>query len=203
MLTTDAVVDAADADTALRAATACDLRPRSTPTAACPPTTRCCCWPTARRRDARSRRLRGGGARACAPTWPRQLLADAEGATKQVAIEVGGAATEADAVEVGRAIARSNLLKCALFGNDPNWGRVLAAVGTTRAAFDPDAIDVAMNGVTVCRASAAAADRAAGRPHPAATCTIVVDLHAGGAGATIWTNDLSVAYVHENSAYST
>jgi glutamate N-acetyltransferase / amino-acid N-acetyltransferase len=131
-----------------------------------------------------------------------QLLADAEGATKEVAIEVGGAATDDDAVEVGRAIARNNLLKCALFGNDPNWGRVLAAIGTTRASFDPDAIDVAINGIQVCRNGAAGEDRSqvdlSGR-----NIAIVVDLNAGASSATIWTNDLSHAYVEENSAYST
>ncbi|MEO3818967.1 bifunctional glutamate N-acetyltransferase/amino-acid acetyltransferase ArgJ [Plantactinospora sp. B24E8] len=131
----------------------------------------------------------------------RQLLSDAEGATKEIAIEVVGAADEDDAVEVGRAVARNNLVKTALFGNDPNWGRILAAVGTTRAAFDPDALDVAINGVWVCRAGGAAEDRAkvdlTGRD-----VTIRIDLHAGSATATIWTNDLSHAYVHENSAYS-
>ncbi|HEX5497410.1 MAG TPA: bifunctional glutamate N-acetyltransferase/amino-acid acetyltransferase ArgJ [Mycobacteriales bacterium] len=130
-----------------------------------------------------------------------QLLADAEGSTKDVTIQVAHADTEDDAVAVGRAVARSNLLKCALFGDDPNWGRVLAAVGTTSAAFDPDRIDVAMNGVWVCRAGAAGADRSAvdlsGRE-----VRITVDLHAGQAEATVWTNDLSVGYVHENSAYS-
>jgi glutamate N-acetyltransferase/amino-acid N-acetyltransferase len=132
----------------------------------------------------------------------RQLLADAEGATKDVAIEVVGAATEPDAVEVGRAVARSNLLKCAFFGNDPNWGRVLAAVGTTGAAFEPDALDVAINGVQVCRAGGAGEARElvdlSGRD-----VAVLVDLHAGPATATVWTNDLSLAYVHENSAYST
>jgi len=132
----------------------------------------------------------------------RQLLADAEGATKDVAVEVVGAVTEADAVEVGRAVARSNLLKCALFGNDPNWGRVLAAVGTTSVAFEPDALDVAINGVQVCQGGAAGEARAlvdlSGR-----TVHILVDLHAGAQAATVWTNDLSLAYVHENSAYST
>ncbi|HEX6968594.1 MAG TPA: bifunctional glutamate N-acetyltransferase/amino-acid acetyltransferase ArgJ [Micromonosporaceae bacterium] len=132
----------------------------------------------------------------------QQLIADAEGATKQIAIEVIGAAQEVDAVEVGRAVARNNLVKTALFGNDPNWGRILAAVGTTAAAFDPDAIDVAVNGVWVCRAGAAAEDRTkvdlSGRD-----VTIRIDLHAGRAAATVWTNDLSHAYVHENSAYST
>ncbi|GGK07524.1 arginine biosynthesis bifunctional protein ArgJ [Pilimelia anulata] len=130
-----------------------------------------------------------------------QLIGDAEGASKQVAIEVRGAADEADAVEVGRSVARNNLVKTALFGNDPNWGRVLAAVGTTAAAFDPDALDVTINGVDVCRGGAAAADRSlvdlSGRD-----VSIVVDLHAGAATATIRTTDLTHAYVHENSAYS-
>ncbi|MFI5836916.1 bifunctional glutamate N-acetyltransferase/amino-acid acetyltransferase ArgJ [Micromonospora sp. NPDC051300] len=132
----------------------------------------------------------------------QQLLADAEGATKQIAIEVVGAAGEDDAVEVGRAVARNNLVKTALFGNDPNWGRILAAVGTTAAAFEPDDVDVAVNGIWVCRSGAAAEDRAkvdlTGR-----AVTIRIDLHAGADAATIWTNDLSHAYVHENSAYST
>jgi glutamate N-acetyltransferase/amino-acid N-acetyltransferase len=131
----------------------------------------------------------------------RQLLADAEGATKEVAIEVRGAVSEDEAVEVARSIARNNLLKCALFGNDPNWGRVLAAIGTTSAVFDPDELDVSINGVEVCRQGAAGEDRAlvdlAGR-----TIAIVADLHAGPASATILTNDLSHAYVEENSAYS-
>jgi glutamate N-acetyltransferase / amino-acid N-acetyltransferase len=130
-----------------------------------------------------------------------QLLADAEGATKEVTIEVVGAASEDDAVEVGRAIARNNLLKCALFGNDPNWGRVLAAIGTTSAAFEPDDLDVAINGVEVCRAGAAGEARdkvdLTGR-----IVHILVDLHAGDSAATIWTNDLSHGYVEENSAYS-
>ena len=130
-----------------------------------------------------------------------QLLADAEGATKEVRIEVVGAATESDAVEVGRSIARNNLLKCALFGNDPNWGRVLAAVGTTQATFEPDELDVAINGIQVCRNGAAGEDRSlvdlTGRD-----VHILVDLHAGGQAATVWTNDLSHAYVEENSAYS-
>ena len=98
-------------------------------------------------------------------------------------------------------MARSNLVKTALFGNDPNWGRILAAVGTTTAAFEPDQLDVAVNGVWVCRAARAAEDRStvdlSGR-----AVTITVDLHAGAESATIWTNDLSHAYVHENSAYS-
>ncbi|MFV2013072.1 MULTISPECIES: bifunctional glutamate N-acetyltransferase/amino-acid acetyltransferase ArgJ [unclassified Micromonospora] len=132
----------------------------------------------------------------------RQLIADAEGASKEVAIEVVGAASETDAVQVGRAVARNNLVKTALFGNDPNWGRILAAVGTTSAVFDPDQLDVAINDVWICRDGAAAAPRdqvdLTGRQ-----VHIRIDLHAGAATATIWTNDLSHAYVHENSAYST
>ena len=132
----------------------------------------------------------------------RQLLADAEGATKQVSIEVRSAASEDDAVEVGRAVARNNLVKTALFGNDPNWGRILAAVGTTSAAFDPDALDVTVNGVRVCRAGAPDRDRSE-VDLSGADVTIQIDLHAGAASATVWTNELSHAYVHENSAYST
>jgi glutamate N-acetyltransferase / amino-acid N-acetyltransferase len=131
-----------------------------------------------------------------------QLLSDAEGSTKDIAIVVGNAATEDDAVEVGRAVARSNLVKTAFFGNDPNWGRILSAIGTTAAAFDPDQVDVSINGVPVCVAGAAGADRA-GVDLSGRAVTVAVDLHAGNARATISTNDLSHAYVHENSAYST
>jgi glutamate N-acetyltransferase/amino-acid N-acetyltransferase len=130
-----------------------------------------------------------------------QLVADAEGATKEVTIEVSGAASEDDAVEVARSIARNNLLKCALFGNDPNWGRVLAAIGTTRAAFEPDQLDVSMNGVMVCRGGLPGEPRDRVDLAPRAV-RIDVDLHAGASRATVWTNDLSLAYVHENSAYS-
>jgi glutamate N-acetyltransferase / amino-acid N-acetyltransferase len=132
----------------------------------------------------------------------QQLLADAEGSTKDVTIDVAGAVSEPDAVEVGRAIARNNLLKCALFGNDPNWGRVLAAIGTTSAAFEPDELDVTINGVTVCRKGAAGHSRELVDLSSRAV-HIGVDLHAGSERATIWTNDLSHGYVEENSAYST
>jgi glutamate N-acetyltransferase/amino-acid N-acetyltransferase len=132
----------------------------------------------------------------------RQLIADAEGASKEVAVEVVNAASEADALEVARSIARNNLLKCALHGNDPNWGRVLAAVGTTAAAFDPDQLDVAMNGVQVCRAGGVGQDRSL-VDLTSRVCTITVDLHAGSESVTVWTNDLTADYVHENSAYST
>ncbi|WP_406065088.1 bifunctional glutamate N-acetyltransferase/amino-acid acetyltransferase ArgJ [Streptomyces sp. NBC_01077] len=131
----------------------------------------------------------------------RQLVADAEGASKEIEVAVVGAASEEDAVTVGRSVARNNLLKCALHGEDPNWGRVLSAIGTTDAAFDPDRLDVAINGVWVCR------DGAAGEPREKVDMsgrriTITVDLRAGEATAEIWTNDLTAEYVHENSAYS-
>ncbi|MGI8695763.1 MAG: bifunctional glutamate N-acetyltransferase/amino-acid acetyltransferase ArgJ [Mycobacteriales bacterium] len=130
-----------------------------------------------------------------------QLLADVEGATKRVRIDVIGAGSESDAVEVGRAVARSALLKCALYGNDPNWGRVLAAVGTTRAAFDPDRLDIAINGAGVCIGGAAGADRST-VDLTGAEVAIEIDLHEGPAAATVWTTDLTPGYVNENSAYS-
>src|SRR6266702_2293422 len=132
----------------------------------------------------------------------RQLQADAEGAGKLIAIEVVGAAGEDDAVTAGRAVARSALLKCAIAGADPNWGRVLSAVGTTDAVFDPDRINVAINGVWVCRNGCAADDRSKVDLGPR-DVTITVDLSAGPAAATIRTTDLTTEYVHENSAYST
>jgi glutamate N-acetyltransferase/amino-acid N-acetyltransferase len=131
-----------------------------------------------------------------------QLLSDAEGATKRVGIEVSGAASEDDAVRVGRAVARNNLVKTALFGNDPNWGRILAAAGTTDAAFEPDRIDVAINGVWVCRGGCAAADRST-VDLSGFDVAVQIALHAGPATATVWTTDLSHGYVHENSVYST
>ncbi len=130
-----------------------------------------------------------------------QLLADAEGADHEIAITVHGAASEEDAVEVGRSIARSNLFKAAVFGNDPNWGRVLASIGTTRAVFDPADLDVAMNGTWVCRRSAPAEDPAT-VDLTAREVSVTVDLKSGDHRATVWTNDLTHAYVHENSAYS-
>jgi glutamate N-acetyltransferase/amino-acid N-acetyltransferase len=131
----------------------------------------------------------------------QQLIADAEGATKHIAIKVEGAASEADAVEVGRVVARNNLVKTALFGNDPNWGRILAAVGTTSAAFEPDRVDVAINGVWICKGGAAAEDRSKVSLDNRYVA-ITVNLREGEMAATIWTTDLSHAYVHENSAYS-
>jgi glutamate N-acetyltransferase / amino-acid N-acetyltransferase len=132
----------------------------------------------------------------------RQLQLDAEGAGKAIAVEVVGAASEQDAVTVGRAVARSALLKCAIAGDDPNWGRVLAAVGTTDAVFEPDRLNVAINGIWVCRNGYAADDRAKVDLRPR-DVTITIDLAAGPACATIATTDLTVAYVHENTAYAT
>src|SRR5690606_20829530 len=101
----------------------------------------------------------------------------------------------------GREIARSNLFKCAVFGNDPNWGRVLSAIGVTDAEFDPDRIDVAFNGVQVCIGGQIGQDRAlvdlTGR-----SVHVLVNLNAGDQGATILTNDLTYDYVKENAEYS-
>jgi len=132
----------------------------------------------------------------------RQLIGDAEGASKDIEITVRGAATQEDALDAARAISRSNLLKCAIHGEDPNWGRILSALGTTAAAFEPDRVDVAINGVWVCRGGGVGDSRdlvdMSGR-----LVRIDVELAAGGAEATILTNDLTADYVHENSAYST
>lgn len=130
-----------------------------------------------------------------------QLQADAEGASHDISIQVIHAATEDDAVEVGRSVARNNLFKAAIFGNDPNWGRVLAAIGTTRAEFDPYAVDVEMNGVRVC------SDGGPDRPREEVDLTprstsVLIDLKVGDESATIYTNDLTHDYVHENSAYA-
>lgn len=131
-----------------------------------------------------------------------QLIADAEGASKTISIKVVNAATEEDAVAVGRANARNNLLKCAIFGGDPNWGRVLAATGTAEANFDALNIDVKLNGIQVCKASAPAEDRNLVK-FDARLVEIEINLNAGSQSATILTNDLTHDYVHENSAYAT
>ena len=201
VLTTDAVVDAADLDRALRAATRVSFDRLDSDG----------CMST---NDTVT--VMASGASGITPTTAdltealtqactdlaMQLLRDAEGADHDIAITALNAATEDDAVEVARSVARSNLFKAAVFGNDPNWGRVLASVGTTQAAFDPADLDVAMNGVWVCRSSTPAEDPSgidlAGRE-----VTVTIDLKAGTERATVWTNDLTHAYVHENSAYST
>jgi glutamate N-acetyltransferase/amino-acid N-acetyltransferase len=200
VLTTDAVVPAADLDTALRAATRVSFDRLDSDG----------CMST---NDTVT--VMASGASGITPPLDdftaaltqactdlaMQLLKDAEGADHEIAITVVNAASEDDAVEVGRSVARSNLFKAAVFGNDPNWGRVLASIGTTSAAFDPADLDVAMNGVRVCHESTPDADPAtvdlSGRE-----VSVTIDLKAGSERATVWTNDLTHAYVHENSAYS-
>ncbi|WP_028654212.1 bifunctional glutamate N-acetyltransferase/amino-acid acetyltransferase ArgJ [Nocardioides sp. J54] len=200
VITTDAVVPAAELDTALRAATRVSFDRLDSD--GCQSTN-----------DTVT--LMASGASGVTPTaeqftaaltevctsLAKQLLADAEGADHEISITTVNAASEDEAVEVGRSVARSNLFKAAVFGKDPNWGRVLASIGTTQAAFDPADLDVAMNGVWVCRNSTPAEDPSlvdlSGRQ-----VTVTIDLKAGDAEATVWTNDLTHAYVHENSAYS-
>ena len=132
----------------------------------------------------------------------RQLLADAEGASHDIAINVVNAATEDDALDVARCIARSNLFKCAVFGNDPNWGRVLASAGTSKAPFDPDAVSVSFNGVRVFQSGALGEDRSLVDLASSRDVDVTVDLAAGTASATVWTNDLTYDYVKENAEYS-
>lgn len=136
----------------------------------------------------------------------RALVADAEGATHDIAVQVRGAVTEDAAVAVARAVTRSNLVKAAIYGNDPNWGRILAAAGTVPASiapYEPDQLDVAINGVPVCRGGGVGEPRELVRMADSREVHIDIDLHAGSAAATVWTNDLTHDYVHENSAYST
>ncbi len=201
VLTTDADVDAATCDAALRAATRVTFDRLDSD--GCQSTNDTVL-------------LMASGASGVTPPKPQfaaavravchdlaqQLMRDAEGADHDIAIEVVQAASEDDAVEVARSVARSNLFKAAVFGRDPNWGRVLAAVGTTSAAFDPAALDVSMNGVQVARDGGPGDDRA--RVDLARRdLHVLIDLKAGSSTATVWTNDLTHAYVHENSAYST
>ncbi|WP_026876996.1 bifunctional glutamate N-acetyltransferase/amino-acid acetyltransferase ArgJ [Jiangella gansuensis] len=203
VITTDAVADATDLDAALRAATARTFDRLDTDGCMSTNDTVALLSSGASAVRADLDELTAAVTAVCADL-AEQLWHDAEGAHHDIKIEVTGAATEADAVEVARAVSRSNLFKAAVFGNDPNWGRVLAAVGTTRATFEPDKIDIAMNGVTVCRAGGTQL----GEPSSAVDLTgrdvhVLVDLNAGERTATILTSDLTHDYVHENSAYST
>jgi glutamate N-acetyltransferase/amino-acid N-acetyltransferase len=200
VLTTDAVVPAAELDTALRTATALTFDRLDSDG----------CMST---NDTVT--VMASGASGVTPSiddftealtqactdLAMQLVKDAEGADHEIAITVLHAASVDEALEVGRSVARSNLFKAAVFGKDPNWGRVLASIGTTTAAFDPADLDVAMNGVWVCRASTPAEDPA-GVDLSDREVSVTIDLKAGTERATIWTNDLTHAYVHENSAYS-
>jgi glutamate N-acetyltransferase / amino-acid N-acetyltransferase len=201
VLTTDAVVDAAALQTALRSATGVSVERVDSDG----------CLSTNDTVIALANGASGitppaeefaAALTAAATDLAMQLLGDAEGSTKDIAITVRNAASVEDALTAGRACARNNLLKTALFGNDPNWGRVLAAIGTTDAAFQADQVDVSINGVTVCRGGSIG-DPREGVDLTGRQITIDVDLKAGAEQATIWTNDLSIAYVHENSAYST
>ena len=200
VLTTDAAVDADAADVALRAATRTSFDRLDSDGCMSTNDTVTLLASGASGTTPTQAELVDAVSEACADL-AMQLLHDAEGADHDIAITVVHAATEDDAVEVGRSVARSNLFKAAVFGKDPNWGRVLASIGTTRAAFDPADLDVAMNDVWVCRSSTPADDPSAvdltGRE-----VTVTIDLKAGSSHATIWTNDLTHAYVHENSAYS-
>jgi glutamate N-acetyltransferase/amino-acid N-acetyltransferase len=200
VLTTDADVSAVDCDRALRAATRTTFDRLDSD--GCQSTNDTVLLMASGAGSAPDPAAFDEAVRAVCADLASQLLHDAEGSAHDIAIEVVGAASEDDAVEVGRSVARSNLFKCAVFGEDPNWGRVLASVGTTGAEFDIYALDVDFNGVPVCRAGQAHADPSevafAGRD-----VHVRIDLHAGPATATILTNDLTTAYVHENSAYST
>ena len=201
VLATDAVVDPADLDAALRSATAVSFD-RIDSDACMSTNDTVVVLASGASGVAVGRESLTDALTAVSSDLARQLIADAEGAAHDIAIEVTGAATVDDALEVARAVARNNLFKCAIFGNDPNWGRVLAAVGTTRAAFDPATLDVSMNGVQVCRAGGVGDDRGLVDLTPREV-HVLVELHAGSEAATVWTNDLTHDYVHENSAYST
>lgn len=205
VLTTDAAVTAADADAALRAATRGTFERIDSD--GCMSTSDTVLVMASGASGVRIgvTELTEALTEACA-TLARALIADAEGATHDVAVTVANAETEDAAVAVARAVTRSNLFKAAIFGNDPNWGRILAQVGTVPesvAAFDPAQLDVTFNGVQVCKAGGAHEDRHLVDMAAAREVHVEIDLHAGSASATIWTNDLTHGYVHENSAYTT
>ena len=200
VLTTDAVVSAADLDQALRAATRVTFDRLDSDGCMSTNDTVTVLASGASGITPTPADVTAALTQACAEL-AAQLLRDAEGADHEIAITTVGAASEDEAVEVGRSVARSNLFKAAVFGRDPNWGRVLASIGTTTAQFDPADLDVAMNGVWVCRRSTPAEDPA-GVDLSGREVTVTIDLKSGDARATVWTNDLTHAYVHENSAYS-
>ena len=200
VITTDVVTDAATLDTALRAATATTFERVDSDGCMSTNDTVVVLASGASGVPADADEVTAAVTEVCA-SLARQLVADAEGASHDIAVEVRSAATELEAVEVARSVTRSNLFKAAIFGKDPNWGRVLASIGTTKAAFDPADLDVAMNGVWVCRNSTPHEDPSGVDLEPRET-TVTVDLKSGDARATVWTNDLTHAYVHENSAYS-
>ena len=200
VITTDAVIDPADCDRALRAATRTTFDRIDSD--GCMSTNDTVLLMASGTAAAPEPAAFTASLTAVCHDLAQQLLSDAEGSEHDIAIEVRGAANEDDAVEVARSVARSALFKCAVFGRDPNWGRILAAVGTTRAAFDPADLDVALNGVQVCRGSQPGAPAGAVDLSDREV-SVTIDLKSGGHSATVWTNDLTHAYVHENSAYST
>lgn len=199
VITTDAVVSADDLDSALRASTRVTFDRVDSDGAMSTNDTVLLMSSGASGIEAEPAEFTAALTGVCADL-ARQLVADAEGATHDIAITISGAASEEDAVQVGRSIARNSLFKCAMFGNDPYWGRVLAALGTTSATFEPDAIDVSFNGVLVSRQGygvpGADVDISTQRE-----IRVDVDLHAGDHSATIWTNDLTYDYVKENAEY--
>jgi glutamate N-acetyltransferase/amino-acid N-acetyltransferase len=200
VLTTDAVVDASTADRALRAATRTSFDRLDSDGCMSTNDTVTLLASGASGATPSEQDFTEALSRACTDL-AMQLLADAEGADHEIAITALHAATEDDAVEAARSVARSNLFKAAVFGKDPNWGRVLASLGTTHASFDPADLDVAINDVWVCRGSTPHEDPARVDLGPREV-TVTIDLKSGDRTATVWTNDLTHAYVHENSAYS-
>jgi len=201
VLTTDAVADAAALDAALRSATATTFDRLDSDGCMSTNDTVLLLASGASGIEPPADELATAVTAVCA-ALAQQLVNDCEGASKVIEINVVGAVDEIDAVTVARAVSRSNLLKCAIHGEDPNWGRILSALGTTTATFDDDNVDVAINGVWVCRASSIGADRS-GVDMTAREVAITIDLHAGAASATLLTTDLTAEYVRENSAYST
>jgi glutamate N-acetyltransferase/amino-acid N-acetyltransferase len=201
VLTTDAVADAPTLDRALRTATAKTFDRLDSDGCMSTNDTVLLLASGASGIEVDADELAAAVAHVCA-TLADKLIDDCEGASKVIEIEVLGAVSEPEAVDVARAVSRSNLLKCAIHGQDPNWGRILSAVGTTSATFDDDGVDVAINGVWVCRASTIGDDRNLVDMEPRRV-TITIDLHAGAATATLLTTDLTAEYVRENSAYST
>ena len=201
VLTTDAVVPAADLDAALRAATRVSFDRLDSDGCMSTNDTVTVHGQRRQRDHPVARRTSPRRSPRPAPTSRCSCSATPRAPTTRSRSPSLNAATEDDAVEVGRSVARSNLFKAAVFGNDPNWGRVLASIGTTDAAFDPADLDVAMNGVWVCRQSTPHADPATVDLKPREV-SVTIDLKAGSERATVWTNDLTHAYVHENSAYS-
>ena len=204
VLTTDAVVSAGDADAALRAATGRTFD--RVDSDGCMSTNDSVVLLSSGASGVRADQdeLAAALTEVCA-SLARQLVADAEGASHDIAVHVVGASDETAAVAVARAVTRSNLFKAAVFGNDPNWGRVLSAVGTVPpevAPYDALTLDVSINGVQVCRAGGVGEGRELVDLASQREVHVEIDLHAGDAAATVWTNDLTHDYVHENSAYS-